>query len=394
MMNKPGAGQASFDVAIVGGGVQGVGVAQAAAAAGYSVVLIEQAELAAGTSSKSSKLIHGGLRYLQQGRLRLVREALRERRILCDIAPGLVSLNKFYIPVYRQSRYRPWQIRVALTGYALLAGLGPEAWFHTLPPDQWPNLAGLDTRELQAVFCYRDAQTDDSKLTRAVMASAVSLGAVLHDHTRMLSASADGDGYSLELEAREPVRCKVLVNAAGPWVNRVADVISPAPARLDVSLVQGSHLVLDRMLSEQCFYLEAPQDQRAVFALPWHGQTLLGTTEMEFFGDPGAVAVSPREEQYLLQVLAHYFPGYVRDGFQVTERIAGLRVLPGGGGSAFSRNREMRLATAFAGGRGYVAIYGGKLTGYRASAARILRLISRHLGRRPPRADTARLHIA
>src|SRR5690606_3189738 len=162
---------------------------QAAAAAGYSVILIEKEQLAAGTSSKSSKLIHGGLRYLQQGQIGLVKEALRERHILSRSAPHMVHLHKFYILVYRHYHYRRWQIRAALSLDALLAGLNREAFFYRVPRNQWRHLSGIETRDLQAVFCYWDGQTDDLRLTEAVMKSALELGAALHIRTELLSAT-------------------------------------------------------------------------------------------------------------------------------------------------------------------------------------------------------------
>lgn len=381
-----------FDVAVIGGGIQGTGIAQAAAAAGYSVVLVEKDALAAGTSSKSSKLIHGGLRYLQQGRLRMVRDALKDRQVLCRVAPHLVQLNHFYIPVYRHSVYRPWKLRAGLALYALLAGLGRDAAFRQVPRRQWPEL-GIETRGLQAVFRYSDGQTDDQRLTQAVMQSAQSLGARLREHTTLLAATAQAQGYSLSLSNGETLHCRVLINAAGPWVNQVADVIHPAPRQLDVSLVQGSHLVLERQLSAQCFYVESPDDRRAIFVLPWRGQTLLGTTEKAFSGDPDRVEVSEEEERYLLRTLAHYFPDYVRDGVNVCERMAGLRVLPASEGAAFSLSREMRLAQDWDGQRGYIGIYGGKLTGYRSHAIKIVALLKTYLGARAARADTATLRL-
>ena len=165
------------DVVVVGGGIHGVGVAQAAAAAGHSVLLLEKTSLAAGTSSRSSKLIHGGLRYLESGQFHLVRESLRERRILLAIAPELVQLRPFILPLYRETRRRPWQLRVGLSIYALLGGLGPETRFGAVPRSEWTQLDGLQTRGLRKVLRYFDAQTDDAALTRAVMRSAQTLGA-------------------------------------------------------------------------------------------------------------------------------------------------------------------------------------------------------------------------
>ncbi len=168
-----------YDVVVVGGGIHGAGVLQAAAAAGHSALLIERAGLASGTSSRSSKLIHGGLRYLESGQFALVRESLRERAIHLRIAAELVELKPFFIPVYRDTRRRPWQLKVGLWMYALLGGFDASTRFGAVPKAEWSTLDGLDTQGLDAVIRYHDAQTDDAMLTRAVVQSALSLGAEL-----------------------------------------------------------------------------------------------------------------------------------------------------------------------------------------------------------------------
>ncbi len=380
---------APFDVAVVGGGIHGAGIAQAAAAAGYSTLLLEKTGWAAGTSGKSSKLIHGGLRYLHQGQVGLVRESLRERHILCRIAPHLVSLNDFYIPVYRHSGIRPWQLHLGLSAYALLGGLR----YSRLDARQWQALAGLEIRGLQAVFRYRDAQTDDSRLTAAVAQSAAALGAELACPATLLTAQRLNKGYRLQV-ARDSdtntVDCSVLINAAGPWINQVAATIAPAPAMPAIDLVQGSHLVLSPALSDACFYMESPADGRAVFALPWRGNTLLGTTETAHRGPPEDAAITPAEERYLLDTLAHYFPGYRGT---VEETMTGLRVLPRDTGNFSVRSREVMIVDEPHGGGGYIAVYGGKLTGYRATAQKVVRRLKPVLGRRSPKADTATLPL-
>jgi len=179
-----------YDVVIVGGGIHGAGVLQAAAAAGHSALLIERLGLASGTSSRSSKLIHGGLRYLETGQFALVRESLRERAIHLRIAAELVELKPFYIPVYRNTRRRPWQLKLGLWIYALLGGFDPSTRFGTVPKREWSSLDGLDTQGLEAVIRYHDAQTDDASLTRAVVQSALSLGAELAMPARFAAATA------------------------------------------------------------------------------------------------------------------------------------------------------------------------------------------------------------
>src|SRR6204780_15197 len=176
-----------YDVIVVGGGIHGAGVVQAGAAAGHSTLLIEKCALASGTSSRSSKLIHGGLGYLESGQFSLVRESLRERAVHLRIAPDLVELKPFFIPVYKDTRRRPWQLRLGLSMYALLGGFDASTRFGTVPKEEWQELDGLDTRNLQAVIRYHDAQTDDARLTRAVVESARSLGGELAVPARFVS---------------------------------------------------------------------------------------------------------------------------------------------------------------------------------------------------------------
>ncbi len=183
----------SWDVVVVGGGIHGVGIAQAVAAAGHSVLVLEQEALAAGSSSRSSKLIHGGLRYLESGQFKLVRESLQERAILLRLAPELVRLQKFLIPIYAHSRRHSWQLRIGLSLYALLGGMDPAARFGTVPRHEWGQLDGLETDGLRQVFHYHDAQTDDALLTAAVMRSAQSLGAELELPARCSGATLTGD---------------------------------------------------------------------------------------------------------------------------------------------------------------------------------------------------------
>jgi len=381
----------SYDVVVIGGGIHGVGVAQAAACEGYSVLLLEQQSLASGTSSRSSKLIHGGLRYLEGHEFGLVRESLLERAILLRIAPDLVHLRPFHIPVYPDTSRRPLHLRAGLTLYALFGGLHRASRFRKLPRKQWDTLDGLDTRQLQVVYRYLDAQTNDVDLTRAVMHSATEFGATLNCPAEFLAASIGQHGC--EIRYRDPVQektchARVLVNAGGPWVNTIAERISPTPATVAIDLVQGSHLILDSRLEKGCYYLEAPQDQRAIFLLPWGDQSLLGTTEQQYYGDPAAVTPAQQEVDYLLEVMRHYFPNRPQ---HVVDSFAGVRVLPASDSAAFRRTRETRLPVDSSTRPRVLSIVGGKLTGYRATAQKVMKRLRLTLPARQSRADTSTL---
>ena len=389
-----------FDLVIVGGGVQGVGVLQAAAAAGHAALLIESRGLASGTSSRSSKLIHGGLRYLETLQLSLVRESLAEREILLGIAPHLVHLVPFFIPVYDTTSRRPWQIRAGLSLYAALGGLDRDARFATVPEAEWDALDGLATDGLRAVFRYNDGQTDDAALVRAVAASARELGAELALPAELLAAerSDDGAGWRVRYsraDGEREVTARALVNAAGPWVNRVAELVRPTPPTRRLDLVGGTHIELSGTLRRGVYYTEAA-DRRAVFSIPWKGHVMVGTTETDFpvGRDPREVAPTEDEVDYLRATFARHFPGRSPE---LLGAWSGLRVLPHGAGDAFDRPRDVTLVTDTDGGAGgtprYLALYGGKLTGYRATAQKVLGRLKRALPSRSARAETATLRL-
>jgi len=381
-----------FDIAVIGGGIQGAGVAQAASAAGYSTLLVERDSWAAATSRHSSKLVHGGLRYLESGQISLVYHSLRERRLLLRNAPELVKAVPFFIPVYRDTRRPPWLLRIGLSLYALLSGLTPLSRFRTLPPRVWGELDGLRRSDLRAVFSYWDAQTDDARLTRAVIASARELQALCLEHTELLNATRAGEFFELSLQTAQSdaadagdwqCRARCIVNTAGPWVNEVAQRCG-APTR-PLSWVKGSHIILPAVELPGIFYLEAPRDGRAVFLMPWRSKTLVGTTEVEIDGpdaQPGA-----DEIQYLLETVRHYFPEFPQ---QVEHAFAGVRVLPAADADRpFNRARESILARHDR----LVSIYGGKLTTYRQTAAQVIAQLRPLLGRREQRADTRSLAL-
>ena len=388
-----------YDVVIVGGGIHGVGVAQAAAARGHSVLLLEQTALAHGTSSRSSKLIHGGLRYLETMQFALVRESLRERRLLLNLAPELVRLVSFFVPVYKSTRRHAWQLRLGLSLYACLGGMTSDNRFSTVPRGKWDSLDGLDTQDLRAVFCYKDGQTDDAALTHAVMRFAKTLGAQLALPARFSAAQLEADEVFIEYQINGRVitcRARVLVNAAGPWANQVLDNVMPLSPRREVDLVRGTHIVVPGTMKRGIYYMEAPQDGRAVFVMPRpDGTALVGTTEAPYEGDPAAVQPTIDEHTYLINVLAHYFPFYRSTEHQtVLSSFAGLRVLPKGPGRAFNRTRETMLVTDREDQPRLITIYGGKLTTYRATAQKVLQRLAGSLPASKPLADTRQLPLS
>jgi glycerol-3-phosphate dehydrogenase len=381
-----------YDVIIIGGGIHGAGVLQAAAAAGHKALLVERQALASGTSSRSSKLIHGGLRYLESGQFALVRESLRERAIHLRIASELVELKAFFIPVYRDTRRRPWQLKIGLWMYALLGGFDAATRFGSVPKAEWPSLDGLKTLDLDAVIRYHDAQTNDALLTRAVVKSALGLGAEIAMPAKFTRATLSEDGVRVSYAtsgSSVEVKARVLVNAAGPWATQVAHAVHPAIAVPDVDLVQGTHIVIPHPVTAGIYYVESPTDGRAVFVMPWGGATLIGTTETPYRGDPDQVHPLPEEEEYLLAVVRHYFPHLsALTRSDITERFAGLRVLPAATQAAFDRSRETIFTTDRDARPRVLSIYGGKLTGWRAAAAHVMQRISPSLPAAVRQAET------
>ena len=384
-----------YDVLIIGGGIHGAGVLQAAAAAGFNALLIERQGIASGTSSRSSKLIHGGLRYLESGQFALVRESLRERAIHLRIAPELVELKPFFIPVYRDTRRRPWQLKFGLWIYALLGGFHAATRFGSVPKSAWSSLDGLKTEGLDAVIRYHDAQTNDALLTRAVINSALELGAELVMPASFEAAALDDDAVTVTYttpQATVQCRTRVLINAAGPWAKQVARAVTPAIPIPDVALVQGTHIVIAFAVTAGIYYVESPTDGRAVFVMPWHGATLIGTTETPYAGEPDRAHPLPQEEEYLLAVVRHYFPALgALTRADITERFAGLRVLPAATQAAFDRSRETIFTTDRDVCPRVLCIYGGKLTGWRAAATHVMQRINSSLPARVRQAATDQL---
>lgn len=378
-----------YDVIVIGAGIQGAGVAQAAALQGWSVLVIEQFDgPAQGTSSKSSKLIHGGLRYLETAQFSLVKECLQEKAILQKIAPKLVKPATFVVPVYKKNKRSPFWVGLGLWLYSLLGGSAPRKIASVL----WKNFPHLNTQNLRAMYSYEDAQTDDAALTRVVLAAAQEDDAEILYSTEVNAINKTGEGYKVNTN-RGSFTCATVVNAAGPWVNTIAGRCTFGVPMIDVDLVQGAHIVLDTPAFEQCFYFESPDDSRAVFTLPWKGKTMVGTTETHFTGDPKTCAPTADEEAYLKRAFDFYFPALAN--VKILESFAGLRVLPMAEGSATKRARDTRIVfdNNVDTMKGYYAIYGGKLTGYRATAEKVVQCMAPVLGHSATLVSTKNIHL-
>ncbi len=379
-----------YDIAIIGAGIQGAGVAQAASAAGYNVIVLEKDAVGAGTSQKSSKLIHGGLRYLETFEFNLVRECLKERKLLLRLAPELISLEKFYIPLYKTSKRSPATLAAGLSLYWLLSGC--QQPFTTISRKNWESFDGLNTQKLSHIFQYFDAQTDDLALTQSVMKSAQELGAELYCPAKVCDIQINHEYGEVIFEdnaVQHTIRCRFIVNCTGPWAGSLIDKLGIGSSSPPMELIQGSHLLLPKLLNHH-FYLESPKDKRAIFALPWKGKLLLGTTETPFNNNPDNVVCLDQEQEYLLETLTYYFPNLSIDKDTITQ-MAGLRVLPKGEDRLFSRSREVIFH--FNSPR-LLSVMGGKLTTYRLTAQKTIREIERFLPRKNIIANTAHLKLS
>jgi glycerol-3-phosphate dehydrogenase len=345
-----------FDLFVIGGGIVGAGIAEAASAQGLDVALVDKGDFAGATSSASSKLIHGGLRYLRLGDIGLVREAHHERRVLMRIvAPHLVRKLPFLFPLYEDGPYRPWFVQTGIVVYSTLAraklnGLVELDRARRLVPE-------LRADGLRSCALYEDAWTNDGRLALANVRAAADRGATVLNGAevvgvRPLEVRVDGHVVA--------VRAKQVINAAGPWVDHVRRLEDPQ-ARPSMRLSKGVHVVVDGGESWGAA-LTVPHDKvRVSFAVPWEGMLLLGTTDTEYTGSPDAVSVSDTDVDQVLDeaTVALDTIGRPRATF------AGLRVLPGGDGGTASAKRETVFST---GPTGMVSVAGGKLTTYRRIA--------------------------
>ena len=370
-----------FDVLVVGGGITGAGIARDAAMRGLSVALVDKSEWASGTSSKSSRLIHGGIRYLEHGELRLVRESVREREVLLRIAPHLVTPLEFTWPVYRGARLPRWKLRLGLWLYDALAGKRGVGRHRALGiQDVLENEPFLEKAGLVGGASYFDAATDDRGLTIATIEAAVNAGAVAVEHARMESVTTSGsraDGAMVrDVLANDTarVRARVVVSATGPW---------------QAKGTKGSHIAVDRSRigNRSAVTLIAPIDGRVMFVLPAGDRAIVGTTDIHTSETPDNVVASEKEIDYLLAAANHYFPSASLSRHDVLDTWAGIRPLaaapPGVRPSSISREHQISRDKS-----GVIVVTGGKLTTYRAMAAEIVDVVERELGRQPRRSPT------
>jgi len=354
-----------FDIAIIGGGINGAGIARDASGRGLSVLLLEQGDLASGTSSASTKLIHGGLRYLEFAQFRLVRESLAEREVLLRAAPHIIWPLRFVLP-YRSGGRPWWMLRTGLFIYDHLGGR------HVLPPTRTLDLrndpAGEPLRDdLRRCYEYSDCWADDARLVVLNAQDAANRGARIRPRTRCEAARASDGHWILSLADNTDVRARVLVNAAGPSVSRVLSDVVRQNAPMRVRMVKGSHIVVRRLFAHDRCYILQNADGRVCFAIPYQNDfTLIGTTDEDFDGDPADAAITAAEIEYLCQAVSAWFRAPVTPA-DVVWTYAGVRPLRDDGVSA-AQEATRDYVLEMTGTPPVLSVFGGKITTFRRLA--------------------------
>lgn len=380
----------TFDLVVIGGGINGAATAREAALRGLKVALVEAQDFASGTSSRSSKLIHGGLRYLEQFDFKLVYESRTERRLLLDLAPHLARPLPFVLPIYRGDPYYPLKIRVGLSVYDLLGNLGREDRHRMFSAEETlRRIPALRSAGLRAAAIYHDSETDDARLTLENVLDAAEHGAVVSNYTdiRALSLSAVGRAREVVSAGAEDrltgrlfeISARFWVNAAGPWVDHVRALLPGFDGSKTIRLTKGTHLILPTVDPQHALFAAILPGERVFVMVPWYDHTLLGTTDTDFEGDPAAVRPDRADVNYLLQAVNRVLRQPLT-AENVVGCFAGLRALVLEPGRSPSQNtREYRFHEEPA-TRNFISICGGKLTTARALGERLVDQIAARLG--------------
>ena len=367
-----------YDVLIVGGGINGCGIARELAGMGYRVILAEQHDLASGTSSWSSKLVHGGLRYLEQYEFRLVRESLGEREVLMDMAPHIIRPARFILPHAPGMRPR-WLLRLGLFCYDWLGkfqtGLGGKKRAK-LPGSQSVNFQHDETGaplkpDYKGGFAYSDCIVDDTRLTVLNARAAAELGADIRPFSKARNFRRDGELWIATIGG-DDITARLVINAAGPWADIVLRECGKAPNAKNIRLVQGSHLIVKKLFAHDQPYIFQTDDGRILFAIPYQGTfTLLGTTDREYEGNPGNAAISAAETDYIVNAANRFFDTPVTHD-DIVSSFSGVRPLfDDGKASAQTVTRDYVLDLD---DDGWLNIFGGKLTTYRKLSRQVAAL--------------------
>jgi glycerol-3-phosphate dehydrogenase len=383
-----------FDVLVVGGGIFGAGIARDAALRGLRIALIDKADFASGTSSRSSKLIHGGFRYLEQAACRLVMESCRERQVLQKIAPHLVKPLPFLLPVYQGDQRSLGKMRIGMALYDALALYRNTARHRGLSPtatiEQEPH---LEKNGLRGSILYYDCQEDDARFCVENVLHAMTLGSVCMNYCELTGfVSQNETVVAAKVEDRIgsgslEIRARCFINAAGPWVDRVAGLAGAGNSYLKPT--KGVHILLPKLTEHHAIAFQAKRDGRIMFVLPWNDCSIVGTTDTDYSGNPDDVHAESADIEYILAEVRALFPNVKIDFNDVITTFAGLRPLlhSGNGSKPSSRSREWQIIHHRP---NFMSIAGGKYTTYRAEAEKIVDELLNTLGQKPRQCVTAK----
>ncbi|HUP91968.1 MAG TPA: glycerol-3-phosphate dehydrogenase/oxidase [Solimonas sp.] len=377
--------EARYDLAIVGGGITGAGILREAVRTGARVLLVEQNDFASGTSSWSSKLVHGGLRYLKTGQWRLTLESVRERQRLMREAPGLIDPQAFLLPIYSDRKPSRWVMQIGLFVYDLMAGQRNSRWLNS--DETLAAVPQVRSERLRGAVAYEDARTDDARLVLRLIFDSVAQGATAlnYVHAGLMQSSGKVSGVQLRdgSGATRDIRADLVINATGAWAGSVPGAPGGGPT---LRPLRGSHLVFStaRLPIATAVSWLHPQDQRPIFAYPWEGAVVYGTTDIDHAAALDSPAITPGEVDYLLAGLAAQFPALKLVAADILSTYAGVRpVVASGKADPSAESRESAMWSS----PGLVNITGGKLTTFRVTAREVLRKAAQQVARLEPGFD-------
>ncbi|KTD68078.1 glycerol-3-phosphate dehydrogenase [Legionella steelei] len=373
-----------FDVAIIGGGINGCGCAADAALRGLSVVLVEQDDLASKTSSSSTKLIHGGLRYLENYEFGMVKKAITERQRLLDLAPHLVHPQALVLP-YEKHMRSAWFLRLGLFIYDHISSKNRLPKSKTISRKNKEKYFDPLINKLDRGFLFYDAVTDDARLTIANALQAKNHGASIRTHSTVTHIDVVNNLWQLTIQpkvgASYTLSAKSVINAAGPWVKSV-EQLTHTPDRQKISLIKGSHIIVPKIYESNHAYLLQHQDKRVIFVIPYHGFSMIGTTDIPLTGNPGNAVISDEEIHYLIDLVNAYFKTKISEK-DIIYTWSGVRALLANekkDAKALSRDYSYQTHLKPAPS---VTIYGGKITTYRQLAEEVINQLQKifpHMG--------------
>ena len=364
------------EVIILGAGINGCGIARELAMSGKTVTVIDKSTVGSGTSSKSSRLIHGGLRYLETLQFKLVHEALMDRQELLRIYPDLVKMKSFYIPIYKPSPRPAWMIWFGLKFYDLLSGKNKQHHSRVIPRKQFNvHAASFKLEGLKAVFHYYDAKTNDLQLTQQVAQDAIENGANFYENTFISTVTNNNDYFTVRTSQGD-FTSPILINATGPWIDEVNDQFE-FPAKFSIRKISGIHIIIDGLLTNDLMFMQTKQ-KRIFFVIPEpnNNQTLIGTTEREETDLIDNIDIKEEDISYLIENINNYLkPGFHILRQNVKDAFIGVRPLVAEAENPTNLSREYELDKHTFGNTTLLQIFGGKLTTYLSLARKVRKVL-------------------